>query len=242
MPPAHILVAEDQTDIRDLLVMNLRSAGYEVTAVGDGEQALARHAERASDLLILDLMMPRVDGLEVCKALRAKGSATPILMLTAKSTELDRVLGLELGADDYLTKPFSLAELLARVKALLRRAALLAAAQASAQAAGQKGAGAIRNGELEILPAKRQVRRRGELVDFTALEFDLLLYFASHPGHVFSRSQLLNAVWGYTHDGYEHTVTTHINRLRAKLEADPMRPTLILTARGAGYKMRDDCP
>jgi DNA-binding response OmpR family regulator len=239
MPPAHILVAEDQTDIRDLLVMNLRSAGYEVSAVGDGEQALARHAERASDLLILDLMMPRVDGLEVCKALRAKGSATPILMLTAKSTELDRVLGLELGADDYLTKPFSLAELLARVKALLRRAALLAAAQANAQAAGQKGAAAIHNGELEILPAKRQVRCRGELIDFTALEFELLLHFASHPGHVFSRSQLLNAVWGYTHDGYEHTVTTHINRLRAKLEADPLRPVLILTARGAGYKMRD---
>ena len=239
MPPAHILVAEDQTDIRDLLVMNLRGAGYEVTAVGDGEQALARHAERAGDLLILDLMMPRVDGLEVCKALRARGSATPILMLTAKSTELDRVLGLELGADDYLTKPFSLAELLARVKALLRRAALLAAAQANANAAGQKGAAAIRNGELEILPAKRQVRCRGELIDFTALEFELLLHFASHPGHVFSRSQLLNAVWGYTHDGYEHTVTTHINRLRAKLEADPMRPALILTARGAGYKMRD---
>ena len=239
MPPAHILVAEDQTDIRDLLVMNLRSAGYEVTAVGDGEQALARHAERAADLLVLDLMMPRVDGLEVCKALRARGSATPILMLTAKSTELDRVLGLELGADDYLTKPFSLAELLARVKALLRRAALLAAAQANAQAAGQKGAAAIRNGELEILPAKRQVRCRGEPIDFTALEFELLLHFASHPGHVFSRSQLLNAVWGYTHDGYEHTVTTHINRLRAKLEADPLRPVLILTARGAGYKMRD---
>ena len=240
--PAHILVAEDQTDIRDLLVMNLRSAGYEVSAVADGEQALARHAERGSDLLILDLMMPRVDGLDVCKALRAKGSATPILMLTAKSTELDRVLGLELGADDYLTKPFSLAELLARVKALLRRAALLMAAQAAqanAQAAGQKGADAIRNGELEILPAKRQVRWRGALIDFTALEFELLLHFASHPGHVFSRSQLLNAVWGYTHDGYEHTVTTHINRLRAKLEADPMRPALILTSRGAGYKMRD---
>ena len=242
MLPAHILVAEDQTDIRELLVMNLRSAGYEVTAVGDGEQALARHAERAADLLILDLMMPRIDGLEVCKALRAKGSATPILMLTAKSTELDRVLGLELGADDYLTKPFSLAELLARVKALLRRAALLAAAQANAQAAGlagQKGAAAIHNGELEILPAKRQVRCRGTLIDFTALEFELLLHFASNPGHVFSRSLLLNAVWGYTHDGYEHTVTTHINRLRAKLEADPLRPVLILTARGAGYKMRD---
>ena len=182
-------------------------------------------------------MMPRMDGLEVCKALRAKGSATLILMLTAKSTELDRVLGLELGADDYLTKPFSLAELLARVKALLRRADLLAAAQANAL--GQKGVSAIRNGELEIQPAKRQVRCRGEVIEFTALEFDLLLHFASHPGHVFSRAQLLNAVWGYTHDGYEHTVTTHINRLRAKLEADPMSPALILTARGAGYKMRD---
>jgi DNA-binding response OmpR family regulator len=236
--PAHILVAEDQTDIRELLVMNLRSAGYEVSSVGDGEQALARQLATPSDLLILDLMMPRMDGLEVCKALRSKGSATPILMLTAKSTELDRVLGLELGADDYLTKPFSLAELLARVKALLRRADLLAAAQASAQSAGQKGA-VIRNGDLEILPAKRQVRYRGALIEFTALEFDLLMHFASHPGHVFSRSQLLNAVWGYTHDGYEHTVTTHINRLRAKLEADPMRPELILTARGAGYRMRD---
>jgi DNA-binding response OmpR family regulator len=237
--PAHILVAEDQTDIRDLLVMNLRSAGYEVSAVGDGEQALAQQLANPSDLLVLDLMMPRMDGLEVCKALRAKGSAAPILMLTAKSTELDRVLGLELGADDYLTKPFSLAELLARVKALLRRADLLAAAQANANALGQKGAALIRNGELEINPSKRQVRYRGEAIDFTALEFDLLLHFASHPGHVFSRAQLLNAVWGYTHDGYEHTVTTHINRLRAKLEADPMRPELILTARGAGYKMRD---
>ena len=237
--PAHILVAEDQTDIRDLLVMNLRGAGYEVTAVADGAAALARQNEAPCDLLILDLMMPRLGGLEVCKALRAKGSAAPILMLTAKSTELDRVLGLELGADDYLTKPFSLAELLARVKALLRRADLLAAAQAAAQAPGAKGAAPIRNGELEILPAKRQVRWRGRAIDFTALEFDLLLHFASHPGHVFSRAQLLNAVWGYTHDGYEHTVTTHINRLRAKLESDPMRPELILTARGAGYKMRD---
>ncbi|MES2226872.1 MAG: response regulator [Burkholderiaceae bacterium] len=235
--PSHILVAEDQADIRELLVMNLRTAGYQVSAVGDGAQALARQLEAPADLLVLDLMMPRMDGLEVCKALRAKGSAAPILMLTAKSTELDRVLGLELGADDYLTKPFSLAELLARVKALLRRADLLAAAQENAQTAGR--AAAIRNGELEILPAKRQVRCRGALLDFTALEFDLLLHFASHPGHVFSRAQLLNAVWGYTHDGYEHTVTTHINRLRAKLEADPMRPEIILTARGAGYKMRD---
>ena len=230
-----ILVAEDQADIRELLVLNLRNAGYEVTAVADGREALARQTAQAHELLILDLMMPGLDGLEVCKALRAKGSATPILMLTAKSTELDRVLGLELGADDYLTKPFSLAELLARVKALLRRADLLRAAQANAQAQPST----ICNGEVELLPQRRQVRVRGESLDFTALEFDLLLHFAQHPGHVFSRSQLLNAVWGYTHDGYEHTVTTHINRLRAKLEADPMRPELILTVRGAGYKMRD---
>jgi len=233
--PARILVAEDQADIRDLIVLNLRNAGYAVDAVADGPSALASQNETASDLLILDLMMPGLDGLEVCKALRARGRTTPILMLTAKSTELDRVLGLELGADDYLTKPFSLAELLARVKALLRRADLLRAAQADAKGA----AGAIRNGDLEILPAKRQVRWRGAAVELTALEFELLLHFAQHPGHVFSRGQLLGAVWGYTHDGYEHTVTTHINRLRAKLEADPMRPELILTVRGAGYKMRD---
>ena len=235
MAPASILVAEDQTDIRDLLVMNLRGAGYDVDAVADGDAALASQAERASDLLVLDLMMPGLDGLEVCKALRARGRSTPILMLTAKSTELDRVLGLELGADDYLTKPFSLAELLARVKALLRRADLLRAAQANPGGEVRT----VRNGDLEIHPAKRQVRFRGQVIDFTALEFDLLLHFASHPGHVFSRSQLLDAVWGYSHDGYEHTVTTHINRLRGKLEGDPMRPELILTVRGAGYKMRD---
>ena len=245
--PRKILVAEDQTDIRELLLLNLRSAGYEVRAVPDGVSALASQldAETASELLILDLMMPGLDGLEVCKALRARGHETPILMLTAKSTELDRVLGLELGADDYLTKPFSLAELLARVKALLRRAdlvraaALQMAAQATTQTAAQAASALLRNGELAIEPLKRQVRLGGVAIDFTALEFDLLLHFARHPGQVFSRAQLLDAVWGYSHDGYEHTVTTHINRLRAKLEADPMRPQLILTVRGAGYKVRD---
>jgi DNA-binding response OmpR family regulator len=230
-----ILLAEDQTDIRELIAMNLRGAGYEVTAVGDGVAALQSQSERASDLLILDLMMPGLDGLEVCKALRAKQRSTPILMLTAKSTELDRVLGLELGADDYLTKPFSLAELLARVKALLRRAELMR----QAQLASPGPAARLTNGELEIEPAKRLVHLRGRPIECTALEFDLLLHFARHPGHVFSRAQLLDSVWGYTHDGYEHTVTTHINRLRAKLEDDPMRPQLILTVRGAGYKMRD---
>jgi DNA-binding response OmpR family regulator len=232
---AKILVAEDQPDIRDLLVLNLATAGHVVTAVADGQAALDSQLEAASDLLILDLMMPRLDGLDVCKALRARGRATPILMLTAKSTELDRVLGLELGADDYLTKPFSMAELLARVKALLRRAELLRAAQ-TAPAGGDE----VRNGDLQIVPTRREVRIGDRLLDFTALEFDLLLHFASHPGLVFSRARLLDAVWGYTHDGYEHTVTTHINRLRAKVETDPMQPRYILTVRGAGYKFRDE--
>jgi DNA-binding response OmpR family regulator len=236
-PPAHIVVAEDQADIRDLIVMNLRQAGHEVLAFADGATALASQAEKQSDLLVLDLMMPGLDGLEVTKALRARGRATPILMLTARSTELDRVLGLELGADDYLTKPFSMAELLARVKALLRRAELLRAAQSAGAAAGTP----VHNGELEIQPGRREARVAGRLLELTALEFELLLHFASHPGRVFSRAQLLDAVWGYSHDGYEHTVTTHINRLRNKLEADPMAPRFVLTVRGAGYKMRD-CP
>jgi DNA-binding response OmpR family regulator len=238
MPTSRILVAEDQADIRDLIVLNLREAGHTVRAVADGRAALAAEAEAPSELLILDLMMPLLDGLEVTKALRAMGRATPILMLTAKSTELDRVLGLELGADDYLTKPFSMAELLARVKALLRRAELLQAA-AKAAAAPAAAGGTIRNGELQIQPARREVLLAGRSIDCTALEFDLLLHFAQHPGRVFSRAQLLDAVWGYSHEGYEHTVTTHINRLRAKIEADPMNPRFVLTVRGAGYKMRD---
>jgi DNA-binding response OmpR family regulator len=241
----HILVAEDQTDIRDLIVLNLRQAGHDVVAVGDGLAALAYQttatapgsSQRVADLLVLDLMLPGMDGLEVCKALRGKGIATPILMLTAKSTELDRVLGLELGADDYLTKPFSMAELLARVKALLRRAELLRLAQAAQATPAQSHT--VRNGDLEIWPVKREVRVGQKVLDFTALEFELLLHFAQHPGRVFSRAQLLDAVWGYSHDGYEHTVTTHINRLRAKVEADPINPRIILTVRGAGYKMRD---
>jgi DNA-binding response OmpR family regulator len=235
----HVLVAEDQADIRELIVLNLQQAGYEVLAVADGQAALASQQARASDVLVLDLMMPKLDGLEVCKALRAQGRATPILMLTAKSTELDRVLGLELGADDYLTKPFSMAELLARVKALLRRAELLRAAQAAQATSASAPAAVVRNGELEIVPNRREVRMGPRQLDFTALEFDLLLYFANHPGRVFSRAQLLDAVWGYSHEGYEHTVTTHINRLRAKVELDPMNPRFILTVRGAGYKMRD---
>ena len=231
----HILVAEDQTDIRNLLVLALRSANYDVSEACEGVAALASAIATPYDLLVLDLMMPGMDGLEVCKTLRARGSATPILMLTAKSTELDRVLGLELGADDYLTKPFSLAELLARVKALLRRAELVRVAQTGAASQTM----ILRNGALEVLPGKRLARMGAINLEFTALEFDLLLHFVQNPGHVFSRAKLLDAVWGYTHDGYEHTVTTHINRLRAKLERDPLHPEFILTVRGAGYKMRE---
>ena len=235
--PRRILVAEDQADIRDLLVMNLQQAGYAVDAVPDGAAALDAEDRQPHDLLVLDLMMPGLDGLEVCKGLRARDSDTPILMLTAKSTELDRVLGLELGADDYLTKPFSMAELLARVKALLRRAEVRDAAQAARGAAG--GERPIVQGDLQIWPTKRTVAVRAQPVELTALEFDLLLHFAQHPGRVFSRAQLLDAVWGYSHDGYEHTVTTHINRLRSKLERDPMHPEWVLTVRGAGYKFKE---
>lgn len=234
--PTALLLVEDDPAIAHTVVYALQREGFQVDHVLLLREALQRLHDPSAHYaaLILDLGLPDGSGLDLCRELRHT-SNLPIVMLSARGEEMDRVLGLELGADDYLTKPFSLAELLARVKALLRRASLLAAAQASAQSQPK----AIRNGELEILPAKRQVTWRGKAIDFTALEFDLLLHFASHPGHVFSRSQLLNAVWGYTHDGYEHTVTTHINRLRGKLEADPMRPELILTARGAGYKMRD---
>lgn len=231
-----ILLAEDQKDIAELIAMNLRQAGYSVQCVADGIHALAVARSQVNDLLILDLMMPGLGGLDVCKALRSDKDNRPILMLTAKSSELDRVLGLELGADDYLTKPFSLAELLARVKALLRRSDMMKGADASN---GGVGGLPVRNGDLEILPTKRQVLFRGATLELTALEFDLLLFFAQSPGRVFSRSQLLDAVWGYSHDGYEHTVTTHINRLRGKLEADPLRPEMILTVRGAGYKMQE---
>jgi len=231
-----ILIVDDDARLATMVADYLGTSGFTVERRLTGIDGLNALERESFDAVVLDVMLPDIDGFEVCRRLRAR-SSIPILMLTARGDDTDRIVGLEIGADDYLPKPFEPRELLARVKALLRRADLLAAAQANAQAPGR--AAAIRNGELEILPAKRQVRCRGELIDFTALEFDLLLHFASHPGHVFSRAQLLDAVWGYTHDGYEHTVTTHINRLRAKLEADPMRPEIILTARGAGYRMRD---
>jgi len=240
MSNPHLLLIDDDARLTRMVGDYLRAQGFDVDTAGTLAEGRMRLGSGSYDALVLDLMLPDGDGLDFTRELRGQAVTRrlPLMMLTARGEPTDRIVGLELGADDYLPKPFEPRELLARVKALLRRASLLAAAQASANAQSQQPK-AIRNGELEILPAKRQVTWRGKAIDFTALEFDLLLHFASHPGHVFSRGQLLNAVWGYTHDGYEHTVTTHINRLRAKLEADPMRPELILTVRGAGYKMRD---
>lgn len=182
------------------------------------------------DLIILDIMLPGLDGLEVCRRLRGASNHTPVLMLTARTTELDRVLGLELGADDYLTKPFSIMELLARVKAIIRRAGLADTQRPD------NGQDIIRINGLLIDPARRAVSVDDSAVELTAREFDLLHYFASHPGQVFSRQQLLNSVWGYGHDGYEHTVNSHINRLRKKIERDPADACYILTVWGVGYK------
>jgi DNA-binding response OmpR family regulator len=177
-------------------------------------------------------MLPGIDGLELCRRLRAQPNYLPILMLTAKSSELDRVLGLEVGADDYVTKPFSIRELLARVKALFRRVDAMAETPA-------ESAEVLRSNGLEIDPARRQVRLDGAEVHLTGREFDLLLHFASHPGRVYSRAQLLDLVWGYGHEGYEHTVNSHINRLRAKIEHTPADPRYILTVWGVGYKFAE---
>ena len=228
--PHSVLVVEDNPDLARLLALHLRDAGHGVDVAGDGATALSRVRSRRYDLVILDLMLPQVDGLEVCRRLRAAESYVPVLMLTARSGEIDRVVGLEVGADDYVTKPFSVNELLARVKAMFRRVEGLATRPA---------ARCIRHRGLEVDVARHEVSVDGRQVHLTAREFDLLVHFASHPGHVFSRTQLLDAVWGYGHAGYEHTVNSHINRLRAKIEADPARPRRVLTVWGVGYKLAE---
>ncbi len=229
-----ILVVEDDVDIADLVALHLRDAGYAVTTVRDGKAGLDRAVTHRFDLLILDLALPGLNGLEVCRRLRARAHALPILMLTARSDELDRVLGLELGADDYLTKPFSVRELVARVRALLRRLEAVSRHHV-------RHTGPLTFGQLRIDPESREVQMTGDSVELTAKEFDLLLHFARHPGRVFTRAQLLDAVWEYGHDGYEHTVNTHINRLRRKIEPDPAAPRFVTTVWGVGYKFRGDC-
>ena len=227
-----ILVVEDNPDLADLVTLNLRDEGYAVEFIGDGGLALAKLQAEPYDLVILDLMLPGMDGLKLCNQLRNRPDYIPILMLTAKSTELDRVLGLEVGADDYVTKPFSIRELMARVKALFRRV------DAMCKVSVEKNEQLDING-LIIDSDKRRVRLDGKEINLTSREFDLLLYFARHPGRVYSRSQLLDAVWGYGHEGYEHTVNSHINRLRAKIEDQPADPHFILTVWGVGYKFAE---
>ena len=228
-----ILIVEDNKDLAALLGMHLRDLSYEVEIAGDGLDGLARAETGEYNLIILDLMLPGLDGLEVCRRLRSSSPYVPILMLTSKASELDRVLGLELGADDYLTKPFSIMELLARVKAIFRRVENLDKARATREP------GIILAGALSVNAGRRAVLLEGKPVDLTAKEFDLLLHFASHPGRVYTRSQLLDIVWGYGHEGYEHTVNSHINRLRAKIERNPADPEFILTVWGVGYKFRE---
>ena len=228
-----ILVIEDNTDLAKLVRLHLGDIAEKVETVADGARGFELANSGDYDLLILDLMLPGMDGLEVCRRLREAGSCMPILMLTAKSAEMDRVLGLELGADDYLTKPFSIAELVARVKALFRRIEVLA------QSGSSEDTDTIRYGGLTIECEKHQVSVDSRPVELTSREFELLLHFARHPGRVYRREQLLDQVWGYGYQGYEHTVNSHINRLRAKIERNPADPHYILTVWGVGYKFAE---
>lgn len=228
-----ILVIEDNADLARVLQMHLNDLAVEVELAFDGVAGLTRAETSDYDLIILDLMLPGIDGMEICRKVRLKNRYTPILMLTSKSSEIDRVLGLEIGADDYVTKPFSIQELLARVKAIFRRAEAM-------KQPSKKELEEIAAGPLLIDSAKRVVLRNGNPIELTAKEFDLLLHFATNPGRVYSRSQLLNSVWGYGHEGYEHTVNSHMNRLRAKIEEDPSSPEIILTVWGIGYKFSEN--
>lgn len=231
--PRKILVIEDDRDIAHLVQMHLRDdLGYEVDAAYDGDRGLEKALATSYDLIVLDLTLPGRDGLDICRQVRAQsgGGDALVLMLTARSSEVDRVLGLEMGADDYLVKPFSIRELLARVRALFRRAERTAADDERL----------IRTGDLLIEHAKRRVTVAGTPVSLTAKEFDLLAQFACHPGRVYTRSDLLDIVWGDGYEGYEHTVSSHINRLRAKIETDPARPHYLLTVWGVGYKFADN--
>lgn len=235
MTTRRALIVEDNREIAALVRLHLRDVQCEADIASDGRRGLALASSRRYDLVVLDLMLPEMDGLALCREIRARPGYVPILMLTAKSTELDRVLGLEMGADDYLVKPFSVRELQARVRALFRRVEALSAAPAGAADADET----IERGPLRIETGKRRVSIDGAEVALTAREFDLLLHFARHPGQVFNRARLLDQVWGYNHEGYEHTVNSHINRLRAKIEHDPSTPRYILTVWGVGYKFSD---
>lgn len=224
-----VLIIEDDPDIVDLVKINISDIGLELDSAVSGKAGLEKALANNYVLIILDLMLPELNGMEVCKQIRATDTQTPILMLTAKSEELDKVLGLELGADDYLTKPFSIRELLARIKAILRRI------EVDTQSP-ENDSESLTFNELNIDFEKRKVTLSGGTVDLTAKEFDLLSLFARHPGRTYTRNELLDLVWGYHFDGYDHTVNSHINRLRAKIESDPSDPIYLQTVWGVGYR------
>jgi DNA-binding response OmpR family regulator len=227
--PPRLLVVEDEQDIAALLELHLSDLPAQVTLARDGTSGLARARAERFDAIVLDLRLPGLSGLDLCRALRAAGQMVPILMLTARSAELDRVLGLELGADDYVTKPFSVLELQARVRALLRRAAHHEAPAPDAQTA-------LASAELRIDRSQRRAWLAEQEIVLTPREFDLLWHFMRHPGRAFTRAELLEQVWGYGHDGYDHTVNSHINRLRAKLGDDRSEARFIHTVWGVGYR------
>jgi two-component system, OmpR family, response regulator len=226
---ARILVVEDDPNLLKTLAYNLGREGYEVATAADGEQALETARREKPDLIILDIMLPRMSGLEVCRILRRE-MTVPILMLTARAEETDKVIGLELGADDYMTKPFSIRELLARVHAILRRADMAGAAPAESETA-------LKIDDIEIDPARHRATRRGEALGLTPKEFDLLAFLARNKGFVFSREQLLEKVWGYDYAGDTRTIDVHVRWLRQKIEADPQQPRRLITIRGIGYKL-----
>jgi two-component system, OmpR family, response regulator len=226
-----ILLVDDEDSVRKVLAFPLERDGFTVVQAADGEEALERFAAGPVDLVVLDIMLPRLDGLEVCKRLRAT-SSVPIIMLTARDDELDKVIGLELGADDYITKPFSIREFRSRVRALLRRAR---AVQTPADAVEER----IEHGELVIDVPRRTVEVRGEPVQLTYVEFELLRTLAAHPGRVFSRRMLLEALWKSADYRDPRTIDVHVRHLREKLEAEPRTPEFILTVRGVGYRFRD---
>jgi DNA-binding response OmpR family regulator len=230
MTERRVLLIEDDQDIAGLLVLHLQDLGCSVEVASDGSLGLNRAVQPPGwSLIVLDLQLPGTDGLEICRRVRADATYTPILMLTARAGESERVLGLETGADDYLTKPFSVVEFAARVKALLRRAERLTRPSVVELRT-------IRYADLHVDLDRRIAWRAGEPLDLTAREFDLLAFLMQRPARVFSRAQLLDNVWGTTHDTFEHTVNSHINRLRSKIEPDPSQPRYIVTVWGAGYR------
>jgi DNA-binding response OmpR family regulator len=228
--PARILLVDDEQSVQKLLAYPLRKEGYEVVAALDGEEALERCRGQNFDLIVLDVMLPKVDGFDVCRQIRAQ-SSVPIIMLTAKAEEFDKVLGLELGADDYITKPFSMREFRSRVKAVLRRAGLARN--------GDSAEEPLQEGDLRIDFAKRSVDLGGDPVKLTYVEFEILAALARSPGRVFSRSMLLERLWGDSAYRDPRTIDVHIRHLREKLEVDPKEPELIFTVRGVGYHFRD---